>query len=183
MVSGHERVSVSVYSRKEMQGLFDGLLRFVRDGPDALNVSCVGMPSGYPKTGGERAALLAWALECAWIAQYAAGARTYVVRAERQVAPGAFNVAPLCVDLRRARSDLDAVALAERLSNVLYNTVSNGGTDFCPTTVRDLLQSVRLQLYARAAAQATWVEHGVARGPCPAKGEDKARRRKTGGSR
>ena len=46
------------------------------------------------------------------------------------------------------RSDYE---LAERLGNVLYNTVSGGGSDFCPASARELIESLRMQLYRRAS--------------------------------
>lgn len=165
-------MSVAVNSYEEMQRTLDQLKQ-VLNGPEPIHVTERMTPDDGPPTNEDRAASLAWALECAWIAQYAAAARTYFVRIKSPHVPDVFTPQALDPDLARTVARETLVDLADHIGLILYNTVSNGGTDFCPIQARELLESVRLQIYRRAAKQHTLREGPAARtGIC-----EKARRR------
>ncbi len=161
-------MSIRIYDQEEMQEILDRLLWLVLGEPVRLHVPVSAdwrkrdeESTSTPEDEVER---LAWALECAWIAQYAASVRTYYVRREDPRILDPFRIEPLEVrpsraqpldelHLRRFASRARLKALADHLGDVLENTASLGGTDFCPAAARDLLVHLRLQLYSRALAE------------------------------
>jgi hypothetical protein len=145
-------MSVAINSHDEMQRTLDQLKQLL-NGPEPLHVTMTEAPDDGPPMEEDKAASLAWSLECAWIAQYAAAARTYFVRIKAPHAPDVFTPQALDPGLVHTKARDNMVDLADQLGLILYNTVSNGGTDFCPAPAREILESIRLQLYRRAAKQ------------------------------
>jgi hypothetical protein len=93
---------------------------------------------------------LAWAIECAAMAQHAAYCRTYVCRENGDKHGALLEVRPLRTD-GPVKMVSDPVRFADRLGNVVYNCVSNGGTDFCPPEAREVIEGFCNSIFQHVA--------------------------------
>lgn len=157
---GGRRLSVHAYGREEVQDLLDELAPRARQGfPYGLSVYPPERLRPKEASAAElRVDAVAWALTAAWCGNVGAWLATYALDGHDGHAEQAAEIVRGAAALE-ARADRlpkrAALPLARDLGLLLYNCVSNGGTDFCPAEARAIIESMRYQLAEQAAEPRT----------------------------
>lgn len=134
-------MSVCVHEVERLQEMFDQLkMRW--------NTIHVPVPEaffqGRSATQKEILCRLAWAFECASLAQHATYAHSYASD-DGYISKPKLDRSPLTKGAR-----LTDMEVADCIGNLLYNCVAQDGTDFCPAKVSELFDSLRTELYRKA---------------------------------
>lgn len=160
---GRRRLSVHAYGREEVQDLLDELAPRARQGfPYGLSVYPPERLRPKDTDAAElRVDAVAWALTAAWCGNVAAWLATYALDGHDSHAEQAAEIVRGAAALEARADHLPkraALPLARDLGLLLYNCVSNGGTDFCPAEARAIIESIRYQLAEQAAEAKTGEE-------------------------